>query len=50
VTLIALDQGTTLTGLQRIVESDADANGNGHGSEPEGGDATDAGRDPEPLP
>jgi DNA gyrase subunit A len=30
VTLIALDQGTTLTGLQRIVESDADNHGNGH--------------------
>jgi DNA gyrase subunit A len=25
VTLIALDAGTTLTGLQRIAESDADA-------------------------
>jgi DNA gyrase subunit A len=29
VTLIALDAGTTLTGLQRIVESDADSNGDG---------------------
>jgi DNA gyrase subunit A len=46
VTLIALDEGTTLTGLQRIVESDADANGNGHGGEAdEGGEsaASDAG-------
>jgi len=32
VTLISLDAGTKLSGLQRIVESDADANGNGHGS------------------
>jgi DNA gyrase subunit A len=39
VTLIALDEGTTLTGLQRIVESDADANGNGHGGDGDGADA-----------
>jgi DNA gyrase subunit A len=31
VTLISLDAGTKLSGLQRIVESDADANGSGHG-------------------
>jgi DNA gyrase subunit A len=31
VTLISLDPGTKLSGLQRIVESDADANG-GHGA------------------
>jgi DNA gyrase subunit A len=31
VTLIALDEGTHLSGLQRIVESEAD-NGNGHGN------------------
>jgi DNA gyrase subunit A len=37
VTLIALDDGTKLTGLQRIVESDADANG--HGGEGNGGEA-----------
>jgi DNA gyrase subunit A len=31
VTLIALDDGTTLTGLQRVVERDSDVgNGNGH--------------------
>jgi DNA gyrase subunit A len=30
VTLIALDDGSTLSGLQRIVESDADDNGNGN--------------------
>jgi DNA gyrase subunit A len=30
VTLISLDAGTKLSGLQRIVESDADTNGNGH--------------------
>jgi len=29
VTLIALDEGTTLTGLQRIVETDDDGEGNG---------------------
>jgi DNA gyrase subunit A len=29
VTLIALDAGTTLSGLQRVVESDAEPNGNG---------------------
>jgi DNA gyrase subunit A len=35
VTLIALDDGTKLSGLQRIVESDAD-NGNGGGDTPAG--------------
>jgi DNA gyrase subunit A len=37
VTLIALDDGSTLSGLQRIVENDAnggDGNGNGNGDEP----------------
>jgi DNA gyrase subunit A len=29
VTLIALDAGTTLSGLQRVVETDAEANGTG---------------------
>jgi DNA gyrase subunit A len=33
VTLIALDDGAKLSGLQRIVENDA----NGEGDEPEGG-------------
>jgi len=37
VTLIALDEGTTLTGLQRIVETDDEASGEG------GGPAGDAG-------
>ncbi|HEU0200786.1 MAG TPA: DNA gyrase subunit A [Burkholderiaceae bacterium] len=32
VTLIALDEGTSLSGLQRIVESDAETNGNGNGN------------------
>ena len=33
VTLIALDDGTTLSGLQRVVERDSDAlNGNGNGN------------------
>jgi DNA gyrase subunit A len=46
VTLIALDDGTTLTGLQRVVERDSDmGNGNGHdggaASAPEA-DAADA--------
>jgi DNA gyrase subunit A len=44
VTLIALDDGTTLSGLQRVVERDSE-NGNGHdtatntepGDAPEGG-------------
>jgi DNA gyrase subunit A len=31
VTLIALDDGSKLSGLQRIVESDADDTGNGGG-------------------
>jgi DNA gyrase subunit A len=31
VTLIALDDGAKLSGLQRIVESDADDTGNGNG-------------------
>jgi DNA gyrase subunit A len=31
VTLIALDDGTRLSGLQRIVESDVDENGTGDG-------------------
>ena len=39
VTLIALDAGTKLTGLQRIV--DADANGNGHGEPADGAAAAD---------
>jgi DNA gyrase subunit A len=34
VTLIALDPGTTLSGLQRVVETDAETNGNGGGDEP----------------
>ena len=37
VTLIALDEGTTLTGLQRIVETDDD--GNGDGAAPDAADA-----------
>jgi DNA gyrase subunit A len=37
VTLISLDEGTTLTGLQRIVETDDDGGGEG------GGPAGDAG-------
>jgi DNA gyrase subunit A len=41
VTLIALDAGTKLTGLQRIVERDAD-NGNGHVVD---GDPADTGAD-----
>lgn len=36
VTLIALDDGTKLSGLQRIVESDADEGGNGNGQPPGG--------------
>ena len=34
VTLIALDDGTKLSGLQRIVESDVDDNGGGANSAP----------------
>jgi DNA gyrase subunit A len=43
VTLIALDQGTTLTGLQRIVESDADTHGNGHANDADDSDAAASG-------
>ena len=45
VTLISVDDGTKLSGLQRVVESDADANGNGgengngHGLENRNGSA-----------
>ena len=42
VTLIALDNGTTLSGLQRIVEQDAD-NGNGGSTTPEGSDPVSEG-------
>ena len=40
VTLIALDEGQTLAGIERIVERDAESGGNGNGSddaEPLGG-------------
>jgi DNA gyrase subunit A len=37
VTLIALDDGTKLSGLQRIVESDADEAANGNGNSPSTG-------------
>jgi DNA gyrase subunit A len=52
VTLIALDQGTTLTGLQRIVESDADSHGNGHVSDADdsGAAAGDADASPPETP
>jgi DNA gyrase subunit A len=50
VTLIALDQGTTLTGLQRIVESDADTHGNGHADEPDAAAAGDADASPPETP
>jgi DNA gyrase subunit A len=47
VTLIALDTGTTLSGLQRVVESDSDPNGNGNGNgASEGGDGADPAADP----
>ena len=47
VTLIALDDGTTLSGLQRVVERDSE-NGNGHEA---GGDAPGEGDAPaEPAP
>jgi DNA gyrase subunit A len=47
VTLIALDEGTRLSGLQRIIESDAE-NGNGHGAEPAAGNG-EAGALPGPA-
>jgi DNA gyrase subunit A len=50
VTLIALDQGTTLTGLQRIVESDADTHGNGHADESDAAAAGDADASPPETP
>ena len=46
VTLIALDDGTTLSGLQRVVERDSE-NGNGHDA---GGDAPGEGDAAEPAP
>jgi DNA gyrase subunit A len=38
VTLIALDEGTTLTGLQRIAEAEVEGNGDDgtHGAETDG--------------
>ncbi len=49
VTLIALDAGTTLTGLQRIVERDVDGSGNGHGGEA-ADNGTDEATDPPTAP
>jgi DNA gyrase subunit A len=54
VTLIALDDGSKLSGLQRIVENDAgvdvngDGNGEGHGADGDGaaGEAGDGGSAP----
>ncbi|MDB5803425.1 MAG: gyrA [Betaproteobacteria bacterium] len=43
VTLINVDEGTKLSGLQRVVESDVDVeNGNGNGAEAEGGEGSGA--------
>jgi DNA gyrase subunit A len=56
VTLINVDEGTKLSGLQRVVESDADVdNGNGGGNgngEPNGdaGAAPEAGSAPDTPP
>ena len=47
VTLIALDAGTTLSGLQRVVETDAEHNGNGNGGEA-GAEAGGAEAPPDP--
>jgi DNA gyrase subunit A len=50
VTLINVDEGTKLSGLQRVVESDADVeNGNGNGNGAEGGEAP-AGEAPDTPP
>jgi DNA gyrase subunit A len=40
VTLIALDEGTTLTGLQRIVETDDEATGEAGGARHEADDSS----------
>jgi len=40
VTLISPDEGTTLSGLQRIVEADDDGNGEGGDPPPDAGAAT----------
>jgi DNA gyrase subunit A len=55
VTLIALDEGTRLSGLQRIVESDAEAanggaggNGQGHGADGADGNGGTGGNSPPP--
>jgi DNA gyrase subunit A len=46
VTLISLDEGTRLSGLQRVIESDAE-NGNGHAEGAANGG--DAGAAPGPV-
>ena len=47
VTLIALDDGSKLSGLQRIVENDANVDNGDNGENPAEGDApTDGGNDP----
>jgi DNA gyrase subunit A len=51
VTLISLDEGEKLAGLERIEERDVNGNGNGNGHGPEsgnGGTASDGDIDPEP--
>ena len=49
VTLIALDEGTRLSGLQRVVETDAEhAGGNGSAGNGSAGPAQGTGGDPEP--
>nr|MBP6578434.1 DNA gyrase subunit A [Acidovorax sp.] len=49
VTLIALDEGSKLSGLQRIVENDANApdSATEAGDESEGGNASEGGTTPE---
>jgi DNA gyrase subunit A len=42
VTLIALDDGAKLSGLQRIVENDAADSGTDNGADGSGGDGQDA--------
>jgi DNA gyrase subunit A len=50
VTLISLDEGEKLAGLERIEERDVNGNGNGHGPEGGNGGATGADGDIEPEP
>jgi len=50
VTLISLDDGQTLAGIERIVERDAENGGNGNGSDEDLGGNGDGGEEPPLVP